>query len=619
MSKRKGKGTIDPSAPVRDNKGRFVGSSKQRPLELTPSPIIVNSGNEGTQESDERDWSSDLTSLTSSEDEEVHSRQDRQRDRGPQGSQSVQVVMYTESIGSSSMDTGPSPKRQKTVSMSSMSTAKETIPLLTTLRWVHDTMKTSLNEAHSKSAQEFTNCCNWWYRVILWKKKEFTKTDKDQFCQSAFGTLAVQLQYNENGATTGNEPIGVKVHRQWTKYGKQIHHKLRRNFEALLLMFLESPDMKGLVDVWFGVVRESSPRAISLETPCLSAIDIRDRFLKSQMQLVSDVWYPIIDVAPLNFLVDNGMWGGRFLDATCVTLAWMFTHFIRVDKAEEKTKFEVGKCPIPADLITASIYKGDGATAIPQDWFELNKPNEWKSRKAVGGPYGKLKFVKLNYEVAIDVLDEAIDREIADPESGVTLPRASEAMKELFNYEKIEEQTDYVMAILRARIAAARNLEALSRKTAEELESKCDNTIKTLMEYKINSNRPGQDIQRRMQTERFIHEAKAMFIDAQNREQSQAGGFTLGQNFTSTEVLGGFACWLGLLKKEGYFISLCSKYDAGLFTGLPGTGMMMGGNTGYSGQVWSGMVGGYPQGHGWGSQQVIPVQHHMVSCSLKDY
>lgn len=98
---------------------------------------------------------------------------------------------------------------------------------------------------------------------------------------------------------------------------------------------------------------------------------------------------------------------------------------------------------IPADLITASIYKGDGANAIPQDWFELNKPNEWKSRKAVGGPYGKLKFVKLNYEVAIDVLDEAIDREIADPESGVTLPRASEAMKELFNYEKIEEQTDY--------------------------------------------------------------------------------------------------------------------------------------------------------------------------------
>ena len=247
--------------------------------------------------------------------------------------------------------------------------------------------------------------------------------------------------------------------------------------------------MKGLVDGWLGVVKASSPRAISLKYPCLSAIDIRDRFLKSQMQLVSDVWYPIIDVASVDFLLDNRMWGEQFLYATCVILAWMFTHFIRVEKAEEKRNFEIGKCPIPPELITASIYKGDVVNSVlpPLDWFEMNKPSDWKNRKPVGGPYGKLKFVKLNHEVAIGVLDDEIDREIADPQSGVVMPRtlASEAMRELFNYEKVEDQADYVMSVLRTRTAAIRNVEAQARKAAEELQLKAENTLKTLTEYKI--------------------------------------------------------------------------------------------------------------------------------------
>ena len=476
--KRSRAGTVNPPAPLRDNKGRFIGGSKQKPLATSgaiPTILIgksVRGSDKDTYEIEDscendsgRGWSSDLTPVPSSSEPDEGENEPTEPTRPDR----VQVVMYAESTGSSNMDVGPSPKRQRTAS--TVSSVKDTIPLLNTLRWVHDTMKSDLNEAHSKTAPEFANCCNWWYRAILWKKKDFSKFDKDNFCQSAFGALASQLQYNENGASI-NEPIGVKVHRQWTKYGKQVLRELRKNFEALLLMFLESPDMKGLVDVWFGVVRESSPRGISLENPCLSAIDIRDRFLKSQMQLVSDIWYPIIDVVAPNFLLDNGMWGTQFLDATCVILAWMFTHFIRVDKAEEKLKFEVGKCPIPADLVTASIFKGDGANTIPLDWFELNKPIDWKTRKTVGGPYGRLKFVKINYEVALGVLDEEIKREIADPESGVITRRLSESMKELFNIERVKEQADYVMAVFRAQSSAVRNIVVQGRKTIEELELK---------------------------------------------------------------------------------------------------------------------------------------------------
>lgn len=202
------------------------------------------------------------------------------------------------------------------------------------------------------------------------------------------------------------------------------------------------------------------------------------------------------------------------------------------------------------------------------------------------------------------------------------MPRAlaSETiMTELFNFEKVGDQADYVMSVLRTRTAAMRNLEVQARKAAEELELKSENLLKTLTEYKIATTPLGQDIQKRMQTERFIYEAKTMFLKAQQQEQSQIGGIMLVNRKdacpTTTEVLGGFASWLGLLKKEGYFSMVCNKYDTGMF---PGTGVMFGGNSGYPGQVWGGgLMGGYPQEHGWGARQVLPMQQHMVSCDLE--
>ena len=233
MSKRSRgkKGTAD-SATQRDNKGRFLRGCMEQLSATSAAPVSVGT-NDTTNDGTVEEWLSDLTSLPSDEESELNNtvvtttgnRLDR-----------VHIDKYH--TASSDMEVGPSQKRQKMSSMSSLSSAKETIPLLSTLRWVHETMKQGLIEAHSKTAQEFTNYCNWWYQAILWKKRDFSKTDKDHFCQAAFGTVASQLQYNEDcNAITGNEPIGVKIHRQWTKYGKQINRELPKNFEALLLMF----------------------------------------------------------------------------------------------------------------------------------------------------------------------------------------------------------------------------------------------------------------------------------------------------------------------------------------------------------------------------------------------
>ena len=147
MSKRsrgKGKGTADLAALQRDNRGRFIGGSKQRSL-ATPT----------------------ATPETIFEDESVEGN-NNDNDNGSIQGWLDRVQIDKDPTASPNMDIGRSRKRQR---MSCM------------LPWVHDTMKQDLVEAHSKSAQEFTNCCNWWYRAILWKKIEFSKTDKDQFCQ----------------------------------------------------------------------------------------------------------------------------------------------------------------------------------------------------------------------------------------------------------------------------------------------------------------------------------------------------------------------------------------------------------------------------------------------------
>ena len=108
----------------------------------------------------------------------------------------------------------------------------------------------------------------------------------------------------------------------------------------------------------------------------------------------------------------------------------MITHFFRVGRAEEKTRFEIGKCPISADLVTACIHKADTVVGIPEAWFEFNKPMEWKIRKCPTAPHGILKFMMLNLETATGLLYEDVERELADPESGVKMPRVRDESQE---------------------------------------------------------------------------------------------------------------------------------------------------------------------------------------------
>ncbi|KAF8417636.1 hypothetical protein EV426DRAFT_645715 [Tirmania nivea] len=116
------------------------------------------------------------------------------------------------------MPEGPPAKKVKINTYGAVP-GKQSSVLLSDLRWVHNDMKEDLVMAFNKSPQEFMNCCNFWYRYCLWKKKDLTKLDREQFVVGAFSVLPSQLHYDPNSPAGGNKPIGIQVHRQWESSG----------------------------------------------------------------------------------------------------------------------------------------------------------------------------------------------------------------------------------------------------------------------------------------------------------------------------------------------------------------------------------------------------------------
>lgn len=124
------------------------------------------------------------------------------------------------------------------------------------LRWVHGSMKPELDAAYKLSDEEFKNCCNWWFCLISWKKRDLDKQERIQFAQKEWSVLPTQLNFKDDGSgPKSNEPIAVRVIRQWGSYKKYIFRRLRDNFEALLLMFLEYSKAQPIVHAMFVQVK----------------------------------------------------------------------------------------------------------------------------------------------------------------------------------------------------------------------------------------------------------------------------------------------------------------------------------------------------------------------------
>ena len=165
--------------------------------------------------------------------------------------------------------------------------------------------------------------------------------------------------------------------------------ELRRTFECALKMLFECPNMKNYMESLFMQVELRGVKSIKEGYPCIEPEDVEKLFLKGNLELVNDIWSPILDVVENDFICTNGFWGGRFLKATANVLAWMVTHHMKSENARENSMFKPNHYRISADLVSIAITKADevfggqnGQGPI-SEWPVLRKPPSWDKKKGM--------------------------------------------------------------------------------------------------------------------------------------------------------------------------------------------------------------------------------------------
>lgn len=125
------------------------------------------------------------------------------------------------------------------------------------------------------------------------------------------------------------EPFGVIVCRQMKMYHKWVLKELRRTFETSLRMFFECEDMKLYTGSLFMQVEQRGAKSIKEDYSCIESEDVEKLFLKRNMELVLDIWSPILDIVDVDFIFVNLFWGERFLKAAANMIAWMVTFQVK--------------------------------------------------------------------------------------------------------------------------------------------------------------------------------------------------------------------------------------------------------------------------------------------------
>lgn len=143
----------------------------------------------------------------------------------------------------------------------------------------------------------------------------------------------------DDGGKKTEVPIGVMVGQQLRKYNNTLMRNLRIHFNALVKMFIDCPVTKAILDrVLRQVEMRGVARAINDSNPVADESEINDLFMKNNIGLVSDVWSPIMDIGEKDYLFTYLTWFERFIKSTCVTLGWLMTYLMKVEKPRETIK-----------------------------------------------------------------------------------------------------------------------------------------------------------------------------------------------------------------------------------------------------------------------------------------
>jgi len=146
--------------------------------------------------------------------------------------------------------------------------------------------------------------------------------------------------------------------KQFKEYHLNLVARVRSNFDALLQMFLNHEGAQAFLGAHVGMWEmrqrheeqkkaKKTAKANSMTptnaNPMIPTVNIRaiqttiaiidedavdTLFIKGDMQLVSDVWYPILDVVEDEYLEKNTEWADRMLKRTCIILSLYITYYL---------------------------------------------------------------------------------------------------------------------------------------------------------------------------------------------------------------------------------------------------------------------------------------------------
>ena len=471
----------------------------------------------------------------------------------------------------------PAAKKLKTIPRSNDAPA-----CLLSIKWVHpDVQADVLNLNHTGGS--VNGCMNFYIRAATWITRDISANERVNFVVGAFGVPkkdASKVDSEGIGSSKSPEMFGLTILQHFKGYLNNLLARIRINFDALLQMFLNSEDSAIFLQAHLGIwdmkkkleatrtaKRGTEVPVINIRSiqPTVSIMDeesVNDIFIKGDMKLVSDVWFPIMDVVEEDFLLKDAEWGGKFLKSTCITLGWLITYYFNsADPREFIGKENAGSAIDTADK-TAALLKGE----LPfTGWPQIRKPVKWGPKMGKCTHYGALVGSRVVEELAKENLEHDIIAECNKPDSVSKLCDPPAAAQDILEISAIEDQAIYIQKNLKARCSA---LTTMARE-AKERKNKLLALVKSNEVWmKESATLTYQTLKRDTEdstVERLCLEARRLFTEKENIEREhKTEGIALPTNWINfLDVLVGFEAWVENLHQTGYFTKVSANTNQG--------------------------------------------------------
>ncbi|KAF8454012.1 hypothetical protein BGX38DRAFT_1268251 [Terfezia claveryi] len=435
---------------------------------------------------------------------------------------------------------------------------RESLPILKDIYFIEPHFKEWIEEAAKLGEVELNHAINFQVRLMCWKKLDHTPKDRSRVSQAAWGIPEKQLVDAEKEESVSHEPLGIAVFKQWRKYYKGILVKIRENTECLMKMFFESDGAKACLDSFFLQVETRGAKSINDNYPCLEPEDIEAMFLKGNLELVSDFWSFLLDVVDADFICVNPFWAGRFQKATATIVAWMLTFHLKLENPRHRAANFVPFTEVyKAELLSNAILKADAVLKGVEstglvDWPQIKKPESWSKRRSPVNIYGALKYAGLRKQAAQAALEEDIEEQLERPEIRLTVPAQPKGVPDLFYVTPFNDRCKWLIETHKARATALRNLSIEAGERIKNLEEEAGRMENRMVDEFAFYEKAQKGKEMELACARFMADAKKMFSEALEREREACiEKRKIGDDKPSVlEILGSFAAWVGVMRKE---------------------------------------------------------------------